>query len=482
MMYKLDQDRVPLLEAMKKYANCEVAQFDVPGHKRGRGVVILNEYFGKQIMRLDTNSLPLLDNVGNPTGVIKEAQAMLADAYGAKSAFFIVNGSTLAIHAMLMAVLSPGDKVLMPKNIHKSALNGLILCGAIPIYMNPEVCPQEKLSQNVSVSEVRRLLDASPDVVAVFVLNPTYFGYVSDLQAISHLCHERGVLLLVDEAHGAHFPFHPQMPPSAMACDADLSCISLHKTGGALTQASALIVKSHRVDLIRVQQVLNILQSTSASYLLMGSLDGARYNLVKHGCAQIEQAISLSNQARAALSKVAGLSVVSAPKFYDVTKLIINVSGLALSGFAVYELLWREYDVQLELCETNHVLAIISLGDCAKSIDKLVMAMRDIACKYPGNGSDQMPAYEASFNNVIVQQSPRDAYFSRKELVKLADAVGRIAGETVMTYPPGIPIISPGELVTNDVVRVLKDLKAHKAFIVDNTDSQLEKILVVVEE
>lgn len=481
-MYKLNQDKVPLLEAMKKYASRDIAAFDVPGHKRGQGVEILNEYFGERLMRLDTNSLPVLDNVGNPTGVIKEAQEMLADAYGADRAFFMANGSTSASHVMLMSVLMPGDKILMPKNIHKSALNGLILCGAIPIYMKPTICVKEGLTKNVSVNEVRKCLDANPDAKAVFVLNPTYFGHVSDLKQISKLCHERGVLLLVDEAHGAHFPFHQDMPISAMACGADISCMSIHKTGGALTQASALVVKTGRVDINRLKQVINILQSTSVSYLLMGSLDGARYNLVKNGRKQLDKAIALSNEARMALSKIDGISVAFEENFYDCTKLIINVSGLSLTGFQVYEMLWREYDVQLELCETNHVLAIISLGDCEASIGRLVFAMKEIALKYPSNGYEGHLPYSPLLQNVVIGMSPRDAYFSDKELILFKDALGRIAGESIMAYPPGIPIITLGELVTAEVIRILKDLKAKKAFIVDNADPELEKILLIKEK
>ena len=480
-MYKLNQDQVPLLEAMEAYANRDVAAFDVPGHKRGHGVSILTDYFGEKVMRLDTNSMPLLDNVGNPTGVIKKAQALFADAYGADDAFFMANGSTSACHTMLMSALMPGDKILMPTNAHKSALNGLILCGGIPVYMQPEICIKEGLVKNISVDEVRRQLDVNPDAKAVFILNPTYFGYVSDLEQISKLCHERDVLLLVDEAHGAHFPFHEAFPPSAVASGADMSCMSIHKTGGALTQASALVVKTRRIDLERVKQVVNILQSTSVSYLLMGSLDGARYNLVKNGKKQLEHALSLSHKARCALDQIDGISVIFEEKFYDATKLVINVSGLSLTGFQVYELLWREYNVQLELCETNHVLAIISLGDDMQGIKKLIQAIKAIAQKYPGNGREGDLCYWPLLQNSVVKMSPRDAYFSDKEKVGFASAVGRISGESIMAYPPGIPIVSPGELITAEVIRVLKDLKAKRAFIVDNVDPELEQFLVVKE-
>ena len=479
MVSNLKQDEMPLLRAMKEYQERDVTVFDVPGHKRGKGVSVLSEYYGLQLMQLDTNSLPALDNAGNPTGVIKEAQALLADAYGADAAFFMTNGSTSAIHAMLLAVLTPGDKILMPKNIHKSALNGLILCGAIPVYMRPDVCVKEGLMVNVSVNEVRHCLDENPDAKAVFILNPTYFGHVSDLEVISKLCYERGVLLLADEAHGAHFPFHEAMPKPALACGADMSALSIHKTGGALTQASALLVNTKNVDPMRVKRAINILQSTSVSYLLMGSLDGARYNLVQNGHVQLIQAIALSREARLGLNKIAGISTITETKFHDPTKLVINISGLSLTGFEVYEKLWQEYNIQLELCETNHVLAIISLGDQPADIKRLVTAMTDLAARFPGSGKESHLLTGPTFTPVMQMMSPRDAHFSEKELVLFADAIGRIAGESIMAYPPGIPLISPGEEITASVVRNLKELLEKGAFIVDNTDPLLERVLVV---
>ena len=481
-MYKDDQFSVPLLEAMRECEKLKMVPFDVPGHKRGAGNAILTEYFGSQVMSLDTNSMPLLDHVGNPTGVIKHAQDLLAAAYGADEAFFMTNGSTSAIQVMLMSTIAPGEKILLPKNIHKSALNALILCGGIPIYMKPEICPKEGLMKNISLQEVQNQLEANPDARAVFLLNPTYFGYVSDLKKIAQLCKQKNVLLLIDEAHGAHFPFHKKMPISAMASGAHMSAVSIHKTGGALTQSSALLVKRNKIDLNRVKQVINILQSTSVSYLLMGSLDGARYNLVKNGEKQLENAIGLCEEARKGLDQIPGVSTVVENGFYDLTKLVINVSGLVLTGFEVYELLWKKYGIQLELCETNHVLAIISLGDARLEIKKLVDAMADIAKKYLSNGREGRLLLDPLVQDRTVVMSPRDAYFSEKVLVLVDDALDLIAGESIMAYPPGIPIISPGELITKEVICILKDLLAKDAFIVDNTDPELKQILVLREK
>lgn len=481
-MYKLNQDKIPLLEAMKNYALKEVTSFDVPGHKRGVGTPILNEYFGEKIMSIDTNSLPILDHIGKPTGVIKEAQDLLADAFNADEAFFVSNGSTAAIQMMLMSVLSPGEKVLMPKNIHKSALNGLILAGGIPIYLSPEVCDKEGLVKNVTVAEVKRCLDEFPEAKVVFLLNPTYFGYVGQLREIIKLCKQRNVLTIVDEAHGAHFNFHKDLPPSAMECGADMSAVSIHKTGGALTQASVLLVKKDRIDLNRVKQVVNILQSTSVSYLLMGSLDGARYNLVKNGKEMLENAIRLCLMARNAINEIPGLSTAFEADKFDPTKLVINTSNLTLTGFEVYELLWQQYNIQLELCETDHVLAIVSLGDTQGNIDKLIDALKNVAKKYLCTKTEEKLILDPLISSTTVCMSPRDAYYSKSKMVEIDKAAGYVSAESIMAYPPGIPIISPGELITAPIVRILKDLKAKNAFIVDNKDPELQYISVVVKE
>ena len=482
---KIKHQNLPLLSAMEAYRTWDVADFDVPGHKRGKGVPILNEVFGHQLMKLDVNSLPFLDNAGHPTGVIKEAQELLADAYGADAAFFMTNGTTSAIHCMLMAVVNQGDKILLPRNIHKSAINGLILCGATPVYMDAEYLPELGITGNVTPEQVVKMLDAHPDIKAVFLLNPTYYGMTADLQTIADLCHKREVLLLVDEAHGAHFPFHPDLPLSGIAAGADMACTSIHKTGGALTQASALLVNSKRVNIQRVQQVINVLQSTSCSYLLMGSLDGARQNLVLNGEEQLGQALALSDYARQGLNQIAGISTIEPtgnPAFFDKTKLGITVSGLGMSGFDVYDIMHKKYNIQLELSDLNNVLAIISLGDNQTNIDRLIKAFEALAASTNLYDSEQEDV--ASLTDLaapVVKLSPREAFYAEKELVALGASVGRVCGESIMAYPPGIPIIAPGEMITQQVVDVLNKLKASKAFLTDNYDATLEQVLTIKE-
>jgi len=478
--YLQKHQKIPLLAALKSYSERNIAAFDVPGHKRGQGVHILRDYFGDELMKMDVNSLPELDNVSNATGVIKEARELLADAYEADTAFFMTNGTTSAIHCMLMAVLNPGDKILLPRNIHKSALNGLILCGATPIYAQTELLVKEEVSGNVTPEEVECQLKKHPDLKAVFLLNPTYYGFVADLEKVAQICRKYEVLLLVDEAHGAHFPFHPDLPTSGMVAGADMSCVSIHKTGGALTQASALLVNGERVNINKVQQVVNMLQSTSCSYLLMSSLDGARQNLVLNGHDQLTKAIYLSEYARHKLNQISGIYTIepSAPQQMDSTKLGINVRGLGLTGFEVYELMWKEFDIQLEMPDFSNVLAIISLGDQLKNINRLIQAFEVISKRFKKplkvNIKPLKPLADPQ-----VALSPRVAYFAEKELVNLEQALGRLAGESILAYPPGIPIVAPGERLTAEVILRLKHLKQNQGFLTDNFDHELNQILVI---
>lgn len=477
---KVDHQKLPLLGALKQYGEEDIAAFDVPGHKRGKGVKVLRDYLGAELMKLDVNSLPLLDNVSNPKGVIAASQSLLADAYQSDAAFFMTNGTTSAIHCMLMSVLSPGDKVLLPRNIHKSALNGLILCGAIPVYLPTEFMNKEGISANVDPQEIEQALINDREIKAVFLLNPTYYGFVTDLKKVIKISHERNVLVLVDEAHGAHFPFHEALPPSAMELGADISCVSLHKTGGALTQASAMLVNSSRVDVMKVQQVINMLQSTSASYLLMGSLDGARQNLVLHGHEQLSHVIALSRYAREELNQIRGIHLIQPHDSkgpFDLTKLGIHVSGLGLTGFEVYDLLWKEFNIQLEMADLNNVLAIISLGDTLGNIERLIEAFRVLSKRFTEIKTRHLSPIRQI--KPEVKLSPRDAYFSTKELVLLEESSGKISGESILAYPPGVPIIAPGELITNEVILTLKQLVKSGAFLTDQTDKNLNHILVV---
>ena len=274
--YKLTQNRAPLLEALTEYRQSRVVPFDVPGHKQGRGTPELTEFLGKACLSVDVNSMKPLDNLSHPTSVIKEAEALAADAFGADDAFLIIGGTTAAVQAMIMSVCKRGDAIIIPRNVHKSAINALILCGIIPIYVDPGIHPELGISLGMCAADVEAAIAAHPEAKAVFVNNPTYYGICADLRRITEAAHRAGMAALIDEAHGTHFYFGNDMPLSAMAAGADMAAVSMHKTGGSLTQSSLLLMRRGRVNPDYVRTVINLTQTTSASYLLMSSLDIAR--------------------------------------------------------------------------------------------------------------------------------------------------------------------------------------------------------------
>lgn len=483
---KLDERQIPLLSTLKNYSQKEIACFDVPGHVRDQGVEILNNYFGNEIMKMDINSSPFMDNVSKPNGIIKQAQDLLADAYKSDEAFFITNGTTQAIHAMILSVISPNDKVLLPRNIHKSVINALILTGGHPMFIQPEFDEELGISLNISTTKVKEALDKNNDIKAIFLLNPTYYGACANLSEIIRLCREKSVLVLVDEAHGAHFPFHQDLPPSAMDLGADMAAVSIHKTGGALTQASSLLVNKGNIDCEKVSQSINMLQSTSASYLLMASIDGARYNLISNGQEQLSKALNLSRYAKSKLNKIEGIKVVTTEildsdgvEYIDETKLCINVKGLNLTGFKVYDILYQEFGVQLELGDLYNILALVSIGTTKQDVDKLIKSLEIISRKYSEYRSASI--LETKQIIPIVRINPRQAFYSQKESIDFKKSINRICAESIMAYPPGIPIVSPGEVITSEILEYINLLRESKAYLTDMKDKSLDTILVIKE-
>lgn len=483
----LNHDKAPLLERLKEYSSKDIVCFDVPGHVKSNGVKILNEYFGEHIMDMDINSSPLMDNVSGAYGIIKESQELLADAYCCDKAFFITNGTTQAIHAMILSTIKPNDKIILPRNVHKSAINSLILAGGQPIFVQPEFDEELGISLNVSRNKAIEAVKKNKNIKAIMLLNPTYYGACTDLKAIIDFCHSRNIIVMVDEAHGAHFPFNCNFPKSAMELGADLSAVSIHKTGGSLTQSSALLMNRGRVCEENIQQTINMLQSTSASYLLMSSVDGARKNLMQNGENQLQNAIEISNYAREKLNSIKGIYIpqnidknTSGCFRKDPTKLCINVRGLNLTGIDVYNLLYKNYSIQVELGDMYNILALVSIGTKKSDIDRLYNALKDISKKYKKDITlvdiKLKPIY------TTIKLSPREAYYSKKESIPLEKSMGKIAAESIMAYPPGIPIISPGELITDEIIEYIKTLKKNKAYMTDMSDKTLKTILVIKEK
>lgn len=463
-MKKHDQHKTPLFDAMKAYHKREVVPFDVPGHKHGVGLKEYRDYFGSPMLELDVNSMKCLDNLCNPISVIREAEDLAAEAYGADGAFFLVNGTTIGVQTMILSAIKPGEKIILPRNAHKSATTALILSGAKPIYMQPEVNENLGIAMGIGLDTAIKTMNENPDAKAIFLVNPTYYGATSDISEIAKIAHEKDMLVLVDEAHGAHMRFHDALPECAMSQGADMCAVSLHKTGGSLTQSSILLLSEERLSYKEVKTAINLTQTTSASYLLMGSLDVARKQMVMDGSGILTDVIELSRYARKKLNAIKGIyafgkELVGTPGVYnfDETKLGVNVRGLGLSGFEVYDLLIDEFNVQAELGDMYNVLAIISVGDSKESIDRLVDSLIAIAEKY--GKKEALEIKTTALYNPISIISPREAFYSSKHSIKIEDAAGEISGESIMTYPPGIPVVTPGERITQDMIDYILWLK-----------------------
>lgn len=479
-----NQRRTPLFDALKEYQERKVVPFDVPGHKHGKGLKEFADYVGERVLEIDVNSMKPLDNLNNPVGVIKEAEDLAAEAYWADQAYFLVNGTSSGVQAMVMSVCEPGDKIIIPRNAHKSAINSLILSGAEPVYIQPEINERLGIAMGVTIESVEKAIARHFDAKAIFLINPTYYGTTSDIKRIVQLAHKYGMAVLVDEAHGAHFNFHPDLPPDAMELGADMCAVSTHKTAGSLTQSSILLLKEGLVDPKNVRTVLSLTQTTSASYLLMASLDMARKNLAINGEEILERALKLSRYAREEINKIGGYyafgkELIGTPGVsgFDETKLGINVSDLGLTGFEVYDILRDEYNIQVEMGDMYNILALVSTGDDDESVQTLIDALRDLKGKYRGTKLNFDKTSILENPDVIV--SPRDAFYSRKKVVKFEDAEGEISGESLMIYPPGIPIVTPGERISADMIEYVKMLRNQQTAFQGTEDPKAEYIKVL---
>lgn len=483
-MVEISQESMPLYEALKEHDSKRIAHFDVPGHKGGRGNKELKHFLGDTCLRLDVNSMKPLDNLCHPVSVIKEAQELAAEAFHANEAFFIVNGTTAAVQAMVMSTCKTGDKIIMPRNVHRSAINALVVCGAVPVYINPGINKELGIPLGMSVKDVEEAINKNSDAKAILVNNPTYYGICSDLKKIVEIAHEHNMMVLVDEAHGTHFYFGEDLPISAMDAGADMAAVSMHKTGGSLTQSSILLcAKSVNADYVR--QVINLTQTTSGSYLLMSSLDIARKNLSMNGKEMFKKTTDFAEYAREEINKLGGYYAFSeelvdhdAVYAFDKTKLSIHTRAIGLAGIEVYDLLRDEYDIQIEFGDIGNILAIVSAGDRALEIERLISALSEIKRLYK---KDKAGLFDHEYINPDVVMPPQTAFYSEKHSVKIIESAGMICGEFVMCYPPGIPILAPGERITKDIVNYILYAKEKGCFMTGTQDMKMEYINVVSE-
>ncbi len=459
----MDQSRAPLLEALERLKADRVVPFDVPGHKRGKGNPELTEFLGEKCVGIDVNSMKPLDNLCHPTSVIKEAEELAAEAFGAAHAFFMVGGTTSSVQAMILSNVKKGDKIILPRNVHQSVINSLVLCGAVPVYVNPSTNKRLGIALGMSVKDVAKAIEENPTAKAILINNPTYYGICSDLKQITDMAHRHGIKVLVDEAHGTHFYFGKNMPISAMAAGADMAAVSMHKSGGSLTQSSILLCGKDMNEHY-VRQIINLTQTTSGSYLLLSSLDISRRNLALRGEQIFKKVQDFSQYARDEINAIGDYYAYSKELIngdsifdFDTTKLSVNTLGVGLAGIEVYDILRDEYGIQIEFGDLGNILAYMSVGDKTKNIERLISALGEIRRLYKKDGSDML---ESEYINPVVAMSPQTAFYADKQSLPIDECAGKVCTEFVMCYPPGIPILAPGEMITKEIIEYIKYAKA----------------------
>lgn len=477
-----NQKRAPIYEALQKLRKQRIVPFDVPGHKRGRGNTELVELLGEKCVGLDVNSMKPLDNLCHPVSVIKDAEALAADAFGADHAFFMVGGTTSAVQSMIWSVCKAGEKIILPRNVHKSVINALVLCGAVPVYVNPEVHDRIGISLGMDISKVKKAIEENPDAVAILINNPTYYGICSDIKAVVELGHKYRMKVLADEAHGTHFYFSDNLPVSAMEAGADMAAVSMHKSGGSLTQSSFLLTNKG-MNWESVRQIINLTQTTSGSYLLLSSLDISRRNLALNGEASFNKVMKMAEYARDEINAIGGyyaygeeLKNGNSVYGFDVTKLSVYTRDIGLAGIEVYDLLRDEYDIQIEFGDIGNILAYISIGDRLQDIERLVGALADIKRLY---SKDNKQMLKMEYISPVVAATPRDAFYAEKESLPIKATAGRICSEFVMCYPPGIPILSPGEMITEEILDYICYAKEKGCSMQGTEDPEIEYLNVL---
>lgn len=476
------QNRAPVYEALEAFRRKRIVPFDVPGHKRGRGNPELREFLGEKCVSMDVNSMKPLDNLCHPVSVIREAEELAAEAFRADHAFFMVGGTTSAVQSMVLSVCKAGDKIILPRNVHKSVINALVLCGAVPVYVNPQVDKKLGISLGMELSEVERAVKANPDAACILVNNPTYYGICSDLRAIVKLGHDHDMKVLADEAHGTHLYFGADLPVCAMDAGADMAAVSMHKSGGSLTQSS-LLLTGKDVNWEYVSQIINLTQTTSASYLLLSSLDISRRNLVLRGKEAFGRVVQMAEYAREEINDIGGYyaygrEMVNGGSIYDfdVTKLSVHTRDIGLTGIEVYDLLRDEYDIQIEFGDISNMLAYLSIGDRIQDIERLVGALSDIKRLYSQDGSS-IPETEYIEPTVLI--TPQKAFYAPKISLPIEETAGRICSEFVMCYPPGIPILAPGELITRELIDYILYAKEKGCSMQGTEDPDVERLNVL---
>ncbi len=471
-MTALDQSRAPYFQVLLEYVDAGVIPFHTPGHKQGIGMDrAFRDFVGDNVLAIDLTQIRGLDDLLQPEEALVEAQELAAECFGAEQSFFLINGSTSGNQCMMMAALNPGDKLALPRNSHKSAMGGLIMSGATPVWMQPEVDEALHMDHTITPETVRATLLHDPDIKAIYIVSPTYYGVAADLEAIAAIAHEHRIPLLVDEAWGPHFHFHPALPLSAMQAGADMAINSTHKMLGSLSQTAMLHVQGSRIRLDRLKAVYKLFLSTSPNLVLVASLDVARRQMAMEGPALLSRTIEIAQDARRQLNEIPrvycfGEELEGRQGVFDLdpTKITVTVKDLGYTGYEAEEILRRRYNVQVELADLFNIVALYTIGTTQEASDALIHGVRELARedrpvdifspsgvldRRVKTGTYQLPKIPP------IRLIPRDAFLSDTEFVPFKNSAGRICAEVITPYPPGIPVISPGEQITPEIIDYL---------------------------
>lgn len=453
--------KAPIVEALKTAYENPTYQFHIPGHTKGKAIFKdFRKLIGEKALNIDTTDE--FDNLGTlhpATGPIKEAQELAAEAFGAKKTFFLLNGSTAGNLALAMALTKKGDKVIVNRNCHRSVLTGMIISGAEPIWICPNRIEDWSIWGNTDAAQIEELINKNPDVSMVWITNPTYEGVVSDIKAISTVCKKHNIPLIVDEAHGCLWNFNKHLPETALKLGADAVVHSLHKTGGSMSQSSMLhISKDSCLNVEAVEKALKLLHTTSPSLMLLASLDAARANLQsKTGQILLERAIKNAKYLRTRLDSIQGLHQLKGDFGYktDVTKVFIRIDGL--SGKRLESILEIDFGIEVESASDIGVLILCNIGNKHSDFKYLADCLEKIAATnyqdiYYLEKRKHMPMLEPQ-----IKMSLREAFYAEKETIPKSEAIGRISAEVVAECPPGISILLPGELITEEHLPYLND-------------------------
>ena len=491
-----NQEKMPFVEALESYKEQHFVPFHTPGHKIGvEAPQLLKDWMGAALP-YDLGVMYALDDLHEPERELKEAQDLTAELYGADYCWFSINGTTALIEAMIMGTVGPDETIIIPREAHRSVISGLVLSGAKPVYMDCQFDERWGIPLGVSLEDAIKTMDAHPEAKAILLVYPNYYGVGVDIVKIVKEAHKRGVIVLVDEAHGPHLPFSENLPVEAIAAGADLVAQSTHKSVGSLTQTSWLLGQGDKINQRRITQMHQMLQSTSPNYIFLASLDMARHQLATKGKNLVSRTVDLSLYLRNELNKISGITTMEYTDIqervvnFDCTKVLIDAKNLGLTGVE-FERMLRKHRIEVELVQAYHVLVLITIGDTKESVMSLIQAVQAISdmilhtskvvnSKVVENAED-LSKDSALLPKPIVRVTPRNAMYANREKVPLQDALHRIAGETIAYYPPGIPCVAVGEEISASVLQYIENRKALGYVPNGADDMSLETIWVLQE-